>query len=427
MKLLLFSILIIFYVTSVSGQADFRKGYIVKTNGDTLPGYINFQKEALNYSECNFKRFEIAFPVTYSPEKLKSYGIQGEKQYCSAIINGKPTFLEYLVKGKMSMLFLDKGAKHYFIKDADGNIVELNKGKTTDTYNNKSYEDYKLYLMEKMGSVEKMTELINNSKLEIASLTSLVSIYNESLNVFFVVPIRPKQRTLFNDYSIIGTNRIKIGPVGGINIHKFKTSANAKDNGLYDYIRKAEFQSFSSPVLGIYLIKNISKNNKISLQSQVTYQKVSLYGFSNFIENSYLGRNQLNYIYIDFKLLKIQGSINYSIKVLNFNLLPHIGAAFNVLSDKSYYRFNEISNASEKVVNTYEYNDLELVTKDISFFGGLSLTYQISSARIISLNIDYEAGNNVLKTIKTITGSKSKINSLKGHEKTLAITIGFSL
>lgn len=422
MKKFLTNIVFILLIGHVAlAQTDFQKGYIVKQNGDTLRGYVNFQKEAQNYTICNFKRFEIAFPIHYSPEKLIAYGIDGGKQYFAANINGKSHFIEYLVKGKVSLLYLNKGGQHYYIKGVGEKITELKSGKTMDQVSNQTYDRYKEYLLEKMKT-EVLTETINNSKLEINSLTALVKQYNELSNVAYEIPHRPSEKSILKDYSIIGTNKVKFGILGGATIYTFYSTATLKE---YDYIAKADFKPVFSPIGGLFL-KGIFTRSlpRLSFQTDILYQKVSLYGFSNYKNSSSSTLELYNDIFMDFDVVKFRGNISYSFFSSSFRVLPHVGISYNYLSKPDYKRFYEQYTTTTNVVKSYEYSDLKIKNAELSLVGGLTFEYQLSSARLLFLNIDYDFGSKVIEDVVVQNGSKV---ALTGHASGLTFMLGLSL
>lgn len=80
------SILILFFFLvahATSGQIDFRPGYIVKNGNDTIRGYVAYRGDKKNYSDCAFREKAKGEVVTYSPEDIMAYGIDGEKSFRS--------------------------------------------------------------------------------------------------------------------------------------------------------------------------------------------------------------------------------------------------------------------------------------------------------------------------------------------------------
>jgi hypothetical protein len=403
MKIFYASVLFIIFYSSAYAQSDFRKGYVVKLNGDTLDGYVNFQNEFQNFTTCNFKRFQIAIPVNYAPGKIKAYGIINGKQYLSCHLDGVEVFAEYLVRGEYSLLFYKKGGQHFYFNDKGGCMVELKSGKIIDQKSSQSYSNYKEYLSNKMSNLN-VTDLINDSQLEINSLTIMVKRFNEVANAPYEIPLRPKEKNMVLDYHILGTNKLQFGLLGGGNIFNFKNSTTKE----YDFIGKARFNSYVSPMIGLFVKGNISRYHPhLILESQVLYHKVSLYGYSKYSYASSYTDIYYNDLFISYKSLCMRGIVNYSINISNLKILPHVGIGYAFYLNSSYNRFYQIYKTAFKVMQSYEYSDLKIKKNDFLYIAGISFEYQLTSARIISLNFDSDFGTKILD----LGGSKSKTRS----------------
>ncbi len=394
MKKLLTNLAFIFAcTTAMIAQADYRKGYIVKLNGDTLFGFVNYQKEAVNNSTCNFKRFDIAFPVNYSPEKLKAYGIFGGKQYLSANIHGKQVFIEYLVKGEISLMYLNRSGEHFYIYSENTKLVELKSGKTLDPNDNKLYDRYKDFLSEKLKPGD-YNALIQDSKLDVRSLVYLIKSYNEKSQYAFLVPERPKEKSMIMDYNLLGTNKFHIGVMGGTSFYKF--SATVKDN-LYFYLSNADYKWDASPVGGIFVKWNVSRTRpQWSVQTNLMYHEVSLYGFSKAVKPSNKDLMLYDDVFVDFNELKIQFLVNYSLLKSNFNILPHFGIGTSKRFSPTFLRFFEELNTTNNVVKTAEFRDIKVNSGEYVAIGGATLEYKLSDARSVFMNLDCEYGSTLI-------------------------------
>ena len=418
LKLINVSLLLIL-AQFVCAQTDFQSGYIVKLNGDTLHGLVNFQKEALNISSCNFKSFEIAVPFRYAPENIKGYGIIHGKQYISITLQQKHFFAEYIVQGKISLLYLTKKGKQYFILLPDGNTVELKSGKTTDQKANKTYEHYKDFLLESMKPVD-LKEEIQNSRLELNSLSELIINYNKLAKVSYRVPQRPTNKMVLKDYSILGSKNIRFGILGGVTSFQFAVSGN---DYYYDYITKASFHKDITPIGGIYLTGSLSKRiPELSFQASLMYQKISILGTNEIIKYPTL-------IYYDDFLLnlsrvKFQTTINYAVKLPNWTLKPHIGLGFNRLIKSSYQHVSERFDSNANIVTTFTDNNITLNASHFSYLGGITFEYPLFSARILSITMDYEHEN---KVIDNKMNDYSGEVLLKGSASEITVTLGITL
>lgn len=422
MKKLLTNLAFIFAcTTAVIAQADYRKGYVVKLNGDTLFGFVNFQKEAVNNSTCNFKRFDIAIPVNYSPEKLKAYGVFGGKQYLSANIHGKQVFIEYLVKGKISLLYLNRGGEHFYIYSENSKLVELKAGKTLDPNDNQVYDRYKDFLSEKLKPGD-YSALIQNSRLDIRSLVGIIKSYNEQLNYAFVVPERPKGKSMLKDYNLLGTNKIHLGIMGGASFYKFSPVLKSSK---FFYMTNADFGWDTSPIGGIFLKWNVSRvRPQWSFQTNLMYNEVSLYGYSEHLHPLNSNLKLYDDVFFDYKELKIQFLVNYSLLRSNFNILPHIGIGTSKRFNPTFFRFYEELNTTTNIVKSSEFRDVKIKSTEYAAIGGITLEYKLSDARSVFMNLDYEYGS---KLVDVKDQDYYKDLEFKPRGTTINITLGITL
>jgi hypothetical protein len=417
MKKLLANLTIILITNSaLIAQADFRKGYLVKQNGDTLNGYVNFQKETVNNSVCNFKRFEIAIPVNYTPYKIKAYGIDGGKQFVSVIYNEKRLFAEYLIKGKVSLLYLKPN--RFFIY-GENNLVELKNGKTINQLSNKQYNNYKDYLKDLFNNPENLS--IDSSKLEEKSLIALVKQYNISINSDYEIPIRPKEKKLISDYSLIKSSKVNIGVLGGLGLFTFKPTESVD---YLSFLKTADYKTETTPLIGLYVKGKFSRMHpNWSFQTNALYQESSLHGVAS--GASYYGSQNFDDIFIDFKTIKLSFHLNYEINIKQLSILPHLGIGYNLRFNTDYYRYKELMDKSQKTVMTYKYTeDVKVCSKCPSYTAGVSFEYKLSSARRLQLNIDYD---HIPKVVEAEDKSGNDNTLFKGYGRDILITLGIAL
>jgi hypothetical protein len=113
-----------FFTGILNAQSDFRSGYIINNNGDTIFGNIDYRGDLLMGRICRFKNSDNSI-TTYSPTQIAAYRFNDGKYYISREIKGNVHFLEFLINGKVNMYYLrDEGGDHYFI-DKEG--YEMNE------------------------------------------------------------------------------------------------------------------------------------------------------------------------------------------------------------------------------------------------------------------------------------------------------------
>lgn len=111
----------------VCAQHNYRSGYIITLEQDTLHGEIDFRTDKMNAQRCVFKSGDNANPVTYLPFEIAGYRFTDDgKFYVSRMIklDGSeveiPVFLEYLLQGIKSLYYYEsENHTLYFIQESD--------------------------------------------------------------------------------------------------------------------------------------------------------------------------------------------------------------------------------------------------------------------------------------------------------------------
>jgi|WetSurMetagenome_2_1015567.scaffolds.fasta_scaffold00436_3 hypothetical protein len=141
---LFFPTLIVLISAECFGQNDFRPGYIVTNNLDTIHGAINLKSNVRNSKSCEFKGDKSDERKLFLPGDIYGYRIENYKFYVSRQIeiNGakRSVFLEYLIKGIVDLFYyIDSGDEYYFIY-RDGVLYPLTNNQIQVTLNDKVFE-----------------------------------------------------------------------------------------------------------------------------------------------------------------------------------------------------------------------------------------------------------------------------------------------
>ncbi len=114
------------------GQTNFKKGFVITNQNDTLNGFIDFRTDEVNSMECKFKTSENASETIYEPGKISGFRFVEEgKFYVSKTITldsiQQTLFLEYLVQGMMNLYYLGRGNGYYFFENNDQTMISVTK------------------------------------------------------------------------------------------------------------------------------------------------------------------------------------------------------------------------------------------------------------------------------------------------------------
>lgn len=117
---------LLFLSISIHAQTDFRKGYVVTINNDTLFGEVDYRKDLLMGKVCRFRLNEKSPDLRYSPLDIIEYRFIDSKYYVSKDIDGKKAFLEFLLKGQVNLYYLnDEKGEHYYLEKEGVPLTEI--------------------------------------------------------------------------------------------------------------------------------------------------------------------------------------------------------------------------------------------------------------------------------------------------------------
>jgi len=138
MKKLLFAAL--FFATGLlCAQTNFKPGYIIAENNDTLYGEIDYRGDLLMGTTCRFRQTKGAVKTNYLPGEIQAFRFIGSKYFVSREIGRKKAFLEFLVKGEVSLFYLrDETGEHYYIEKTGEPLTEIRYEEGTIYRNNTS-------------------------------------------------------------------------------------------------------------------------------------------------------------------------------------------------------------------------------------------------------------------------------------------------
>lgn len=127
LKLLSF-LLAVTFSTVALGQLNFKKGYIITHENDTVYGRINDGGAYRNSKVCVFKQSRKKM-VKYHPGEIKAYRMVNDKFYASKEIEIKDTpasvFLEVVVDGDVNLYHYWKNKKMAFYIEKDNKLIGL--------------------------------------------------------------------------------------------------------------------------------------------------------------------------------------------------------------------------------------------------------------------------------------------------------------
>ena len=134
MRHLLLSFFLLALSTVGMGQINLREGIVITLQGDTLHGDIDYRTDQMNSEQCLFFPDGKSESVTYKPGDIFGYRfLDNGRYYVSRNVEiekdkFKNVFLEYVVRGNLSLYYLDHRDiidKLYFLEDETGKMVKF--------------------------------------------------------------------------------------------------------------------------------------------------------------------------------------------------------------------------------------------------------------------------------------------------------------
>ncbi|MBN2349147.1 MAG: hypothetical protein JXJ22_09935 [Bacteroidales bacterium] len=121
--------LIIFSIQFSFGQKEYKPGYIISNNNDTISGFINLKSNYSNSLECDFKKTKEEKPLIYSPDEISGYRIENSKFYVSREVKidslKTRVFLEYLVDGIVDLYYYRELTREFYFIEKDSVLIQL--------------------------------------------------------------------------------------------------------------------------------------------------------------------------------------------------------------------------------------------------------------------------------------------------------------
>jgi hypothetical protein len=117
---------LLFTTQFINAQTDFRSGYVIIENNDTLFGEIDYRGDLLMSEVCRFRINDKANETKYSPDDIVAYRFKESKYFISKDLKGKKIFLEFLIKGKVNIYYLrDSQGDHYYLEKENMRLTEI--------------------------------------------------------------------------------------------------------------------------------------------------------------------------------------------------------------------------------------------------------------------------------------------------------------
>lgn len=117
---------LLFLTGLINAQTDFRPGYVISLDGDTLIGEIDYRDDIRMSKICLFKSKDSDNEIKFTPNNIIAFRFNEGKYFVSKEVNGGKIFLEFLIKAKVSVFYVrDNKGDHYFLEKEGLGLTEI--------------------------------------------------------------------------------------------------------------------------------------------------------------------------------------------------------------------------------------------------------------------------------------------------------------
>ena len=121
-KLVVIVIFLLSVSIQLSGQNNFRPGYYITWENDTIFGLIDYRGEVKNSGFCLFKKDETSEPKRFEPSEIQAYRFTDSKYYISRTIHLKEQEKQVFLELCAQRLFLILDGFHH-LRPADFKFI----------------------------------------------------------------------------------------------------------------------------------------------------------------------------------------------------------------------------------------------------------------------------------------------------------------
>ena len=393
MKRLFIIFLLTGFFTNSFSQTEFRKGYVILQNGDTLHGYINSTKKNV----CHFKKSDSDKKHhVYNPGELVGFGVANGRYYESKVMPERNetepdemVFMECVVKGAASLYTFNN---RFFSLVSDTSFYELSQKSTPNSGGSFVQKRYYGILNYQMRDCPDVGRKLIKLKLSMDDLVDLFLDYNTCVSSPYIYFLEKKPKLI-----------TKLSIHGGFT----QSSINLKfsDKVLYNSPINA-----SSGMVGTSLNFTWPRATE-----RVSMNLGLMYFFTNFYISS-MGETgtRVNYIEgtININELKVPLGLQYSFNTRR--LTPFVVAG--ITGNMSIGCSTEFSHEVEyNGVVTTDYFDLFQPDRFyFNFWSGVGLKYDLKKDMEGLLELRYDLPANIASQYHYFNASISHISLVLG-------------
>jgi len=386
MKKIFFSCLCLFFsFLSLFSQSNFKEGYIISSENDTVRGLIDFRSNQSNSMTCKFKLSENEPEKIYQPGEITGYMFLNEgKYYVTRTVEidqvQRIVFLEFLVQGLLNLYYFPEGNGYYFFENKDGGMIITTRQPDIQ-------QEYSVKIDTRFRGI--MTYVFKDD-IDLSKQISTAT-FNRKSMIEFTKAYHDHMCTSGDKCIIFENNYRK--KYTKLNLTAYSGFEWNTTN--LDYRSFSEMSSFS-PVIGGEL--NVSSPRILkSMSFKIDANLAKIDGDCNFL-SGYNAHNSYNFngLKSDFS-----GGLEYIYDKGNLRPSIYFGLSYCYLFNLKSKLTNEYVNYLNTLVTTITNN--VMLPQDLSFGikTGIGVNYKIKNNHFIVLSLLYSNHRNLTDKLNT--------------------------
>lgn len=395
-KKLLLCILVLGFLSSTFSQStNFKPGFIIDKNQDTIRGLIKADLKTL-FRKCTFRSDNSSEATGYAPAEIISFSFDEGKFYTSKeiTVNGskKIVFLEFLLKGRVNVYYYhDELGNHYYIEKDNNTLVELTEPIEKINIEGTTYEKpqrYKNKLKYLLSDCQDINSEIDKTYLSHSSLIRLAKDYHQrTCTTEECIVFEQKKKPVHVDFSVFT----------GYHVNTIK----------FGYQLPSDMQSGFQGGFRMEIFNLHKWTNRISYTVDVNVRKFSSYTFTEskydriFYYDKYIF---LDYFYapstlkVDLNMWAVNVPISMKYVIISGKVSPYVAVGFNntlVLSYNKNFILERFVMEHHKTVPDYHLGALGTT--------GLMINLGKKHKAFAEFSYEYNQSSNVSPTTRFMT------------------------
>ncbi|MEJ1241729.1 hypothetical protein WBG78_26530 [Chryseolinea sp. T2] len=395
-------IAVVLLCTSLSAvaQTDFRKGFIITLEKDTVSGQIDFHDGGRAFSTCLFRKADGGESRSYAPADIAGYGFIDGRRFESKTVTINSAvetgFLEILVGGKVTLY---KYREAFFADKDLTDIRQLRDERQTRIVNGETFvrnsNEYIGTLTYFMSDCPEINKNVERTKFHQRSLAKIVEVYNKCKS--------GTTSTVYNSKKPWA--KAIFGIIGGVDF-----SSPTIDGEWMLFGDKVEaLRSAKSPLIGISLDASSPR-----ISERFFFTSSFLYAHVTYHMGSVTNRSYDNFITLEFHELRIPFGFRYSFAPRLVTPFLNAGLSTTIhLKTSSAWRQEVVSGDDVYLTSRGEFPTSDT---QLGFWGGIGILTRINQKFDTSFEVRYEHTNGFAASSldTSLTSSVANIQLLVG-------------